>query len=127
MRKIKELQFMNKLMIGFLLASMALAMSGCDTTTGQPAGLGNNTLNGAALGALGGAGVGSLIGGKKAAWTGAAVGGLGGAMMGNQYDKNKAQQGMYGAPPPSYGAPPPNYGAPPPGPPSYGNPAPRSY
>ena len=117
---------MNKLIVLLLLASMVLALTGCETTSGRTGGFGNNTANGAALGALGGAGVGALIGGKKAAWTGAAVGAVGGGLMGNQYDQNKAQvQGAYQQGRMDGGA---GYPPPPQGPPSYGgSPSPRSY
>jgi len=119
---------MRNLLILSLLASMALSMTGCDTTTGGIA-PGNTTLGSAAIGGLGGAAVGAMTGhGTKGALVGAGVGTLGGAVVGQMMENNNrkaaaAQQGYYGAPAPApayrggaagYGAPAPGYGAPPP-------------
>ncbi|MGI8906013.1 MAG: YMGG-like glycine zipper-containing protein [Candidatus Sumerlaeaceae bacterium] len=107
---------MKKLMIFSLLASMALALSGCGSTSNAGPFGQNNTANGALLGGLTGAGIGAMAGGKKATLTGALVGTGVGAMAGNAVDQNRAQQ-MQAYPPPPPG--PPSYGGPPPGPRSY--------
>lgn len=93
---------MKRLIVGLLLASMALALVGCDTATAQAPG--NTTLGSAAVGGLGGAAVGALASKNhgKGALIGAGVGTLGGALVGSQMENNRMkaqmqQQQMQGA------------------------------
>lgn len=114
---------MKKLIVGALLAALALALTGCDPATMNAPG--NTTLATTA----GGAGLGALIGGAhgrggKGALTGAAIGGLGGYAVGATMENNRnraiqQQQQVQGA----YDAGYRDAQAPPPPPP----PPPRSY
>jgi osmotically inducible lipoprotein OsmB len=91
----------RKVLVGSVLASLVLALSGCDATTMNAPG--NTTLGSAAVGGLGGAAIGAATGhGTKGALIGGAVGAAGGALVGNQMERNRQnaqyqQQGAYNA------------------------------
>jgi outer membrane protein OmpA-like peptidoglycan-associated protein len=70
----------------FAMATVSLlAACNADGTVRQ------NTIGGAAIGALAGAGVGALIGKRKGALIGAGIGAIGGAGIGNYLDEQQAQ------------------------------------
>lgn len=70
----------------FAIASISLlAACNADGTVRQ------NTVGGAAIGALAGAGVGALLGNRKGALIGAGVGAIAGAGVGNYLDEQQAQ------------------------------------
>lgn len=114
---------MKKLFTASVLAVLAVAFTGCDTTSRNAPG--NTTLGAATIGGLSGAGIGALTGhGTKGALVGGAIGTVGGAIVGNQMEKNQqaAQQRAYYAPAPAgVGAPASGFVTPPPppGPVSY--------
>lgn len=70
----------------FAIVSISLlAACNADGTVRQ------NTVGGAAIGALAGAGVGALLGKRKGALIGAGIGAIGGAGVGNYLDEQQAQ------------------------------------
>lgn len=70
----------------FAIASVGL-LAACN----QDGTVRQNTVGGAAIGALAGAGVGALIGDRKGALIGAGVGAIAGAGVGNYLDEQQAQ------------------------------------
>lgn len=119
----EELKMIKKLIASSVMATLVLALAGCDATTRSAPG--NTTLGAAAAGGLGGAAIGAATGhGTKGALIGAGVGTLGGAVVGQQMERNRdraimQQQQVQGA----YDAGYRDAGAPPPPPP----PPPRTY
>ncbi len=65
----------------FLVSAMAIGLAACNQTASQ-----QRVTTGAAVGALGGAGVGALVDGGRGAAIGAVAGGIGGAAVAGATD-----------------------------------------
>ena len=86
---------MNKLVATFLMASLALALAGCQPGQGPGTPVGNS----AAIGGLSGAGIGALVD-RKNPLAGAAIGGAVGTVGGAMYGQQAQQNQQYPPPPP---------------------------
>lgn len=86
----RRILFAAGLTLAVATASAAEARSGCEAAAH------NRKVTGTALGALGGALLGSAVAGHGSKGTGALIGGVGGAVVGNQLSRTSCDHYAYG-------------------------------